>query len=202
MSASAELNAVLEWAAESGVPASLCIGTLIVVYSWSGIAKTVAPGPMARAAAELGLLKRESRTLARCLGLLEASLASALLAAQIAWSANALQPLLLVAAFLALAFTFIVASALRRGLRVSCGCFGAQGAELGRGHIYRSVALALAAVLPLCLLNYRPDSAPGGALSVFPPLVAAAASVVGGSVVLQARTLINNTASSRSAAME
>jgi hypothetical protein len=71
---------------------------------------------------------------------------------------------MVVSAILLFGFTLVQLSALRRGLSISCGCFGGASAESTVNYttLIRTLVFLAAAVLGLCLARGEKDAAPIG----------------------------------------
>ncbi|GCD96039.1 MauE/DoxX family redox-associated membrane protein [Embleya hyalina] len=79
-----------------------------------------------------------------------------------------------VALLLSVAFTVALWSAIRRGRRVSCGCFGASTTPVGPAHVVRNVVLTACAAVGLAAGPAGADTwGPGTATSIAAGAVAA-----------------------------
>lgn len=113
---------------------------LAAVFAWAALAKIADRDGTTAALAGLGL--PAPRSLARALPVGEVGVAAVLLLAPAAGGALALAALT--------AFTVVLATRLRRGDPVRCGCFGgASSAPVSRRTLARNGLLALAAVAAL-----------------------------------------------------
>lgn len=133
---------------------------LAVVLGVSGAAKLLDPAGTARAAVDLGVPRRLAPLVSRLLPLTELAAAALLLLLPRAGVPVAL--------LLLLAFTLLVAVALARGRRPSCGCFGRLGGSEVSGQTLARNGVLLAAGLGALLAGpARPSwasSAAGAAL--------------------------------------
>ena len=113
---------------------------LVAVFVWAALAKARAPDATRRTAAALGL--PAARHVAVLLPVAEAGVALLLLLRP---RAGAVAALLLLAVFSAL-----LVAALRRGVKVACGCFGTTStAVVSAADLVRNALLAGLAVLAL-----------------------------------------------------
>lgn len=110
---------------------------LACCFAWAGAAKAVAGGVTTAQFATLGLPK--PALLARFVPVAELGLAAGLLLAP--------RPAAVAAIALLVAFSAVLARAMRAGLRAGCGCFGATKAEpVSTVDLARNGALMLCAV--------------------------------------------------------
>jgi len=141
---------------------------LAVVFGLAGVSKGRRPGRTATAFRGLGL--PAAGALARVVPLAEVALGIVLV----------MRPRLGgVVALVALAgFSVVLAAALRRGVRVACGCFGGSGAQpVTVADLVRNALLAVPAAAALAVPG--PVGVPG-----LPAAVAATAATVAGLVVV------------------
>lgn len=127
------------------VVSALALGAALLVIA-SGAAKVRDPQPAAAMLAGLrppGWHHLPHRALVRLAGLVEIGVGVAVATVGGRFAAMAL-------AVVFLAFTAVVVTALARGSRASCGCFGTSDAPLGRAQLgvdLVGVAIAVAAVI-------------------------------------------------------
>jgi hypothetical protein len=140
----------------------------------SGVAKIKTPGPssaMLRGLRVAALRPLTGRTPMRLLGAAELAVGAAFVVAGGRIAAVAL-------AVLYAAFVVVVAVALGRGARTSCGCFGSTDAPIGRAHLGVDVVALAAAGVSI--------TRPAGALGGLTGLSGVHAVIGGGQVVVLA----------------
>jgi Methylamine utilisation protein MauE len=170
----------------AGVLQPVLVALLGFVFAWSGIAKARSPWVPALAIVNFGVAKRPSLRLAWAVALGEIGLAAMLLISPVMSSSFA--PLAAgSAAVVLLAFSLLIARALRSGRSFACACFGNGDDRLSNRTLARACALG---VLAVACAAVSPQEQP---LSVADLLLTwcAAASLLGTSVLLlRARELV------------
>lgn len=122
-------------------------GLLATVFLISGVAKIRAPYAAALAIVRFGLVATVNPWTGRAAGAIELTAAAALLILP-----NTPYPLFAACGLLAF-FSVLLASALMRGDRFSCACFGPHGSPLSYATLGRTLGLTLVAIISLFLLT-------------------------------------------------
>lgn len=125
------------------------------VLLWSGVSKILHPWKAALAMADFGVVRVPRRSFGLGLGATELMLGVVLAVGQASRLA------LLVAVFLFLVFTALIAHSLLRGDRFPCQCFGADDARLGVISLLRAFGLLLLSGVLLAADNSDALRSPG-----------------------------------------
>jgi uncharacterized membrane protein YphA (DoxX/SURF4 family) len=140
------MRAVISWALRLG------LGGLFVV---TGVLKLRDPAAFATAVANYQLWPQFAALLAATLPAAEIVAGLALIAAPAAWR----RPAAAAIALMLVMFTIAAATALGRGIDISCGCFGAESGRVDALTVVRDLVL-LAAVALVMRLESRAARAP------------------------------------------
>jgi hypothetical protein len=129
----------------TGVLQPVLVALLGFVFAWSGTAKARSPWTPALAVVNFGVVKQPSLRLAWAIALGEIGLAAILLISPV------MSPSLAAlaagsAACVLLAFSLLIARALRSGRSFACACFGSGDDRLSSSTLARASALGLLAV--------------------------------------------------------
>lgn len=127
------------------------------VFAWSGIAKLRRPVLAALAMAEFGVAQKPRRMHGVALGVGEALLSCALVAAAVAESRVIRVPVLAGAALLLWLLVVLITRSLSRGRTFVCFCFGDSESKLSGTTLLRTAALAVLASILLVAVFGRPD---------------------------------------------
>ena len=159
---------------------------LSLVFLTAGAFKLV--DPFAASALEaFGLTAAQARLVSRLLPGIELGVGAALLWPDTSVSAG------LAGVVLLLAFTIVIATALRRGQAPPCNCFGALEARpIDRRTLWRNVALIALALIVVGLGTQSPEALQAGATARFAPLAVLGALVAALLVTLRRQAMVQH----------
>jgi hypothetical protein len=141
-----------------------CCWTLLLVFAASAATKLRGAGSFAAFRAAFAAMAPAARRFA---GPVAAVVVAAELAVVVLLAAPAAAPVgLAVAAILLGAFTTAMATAVRRGSRTPCRCFGASSTPIGRRHLARNGALLAVAATGLLGWTSGPGATTPAGLAV------------------------------------